>query len=132
MLGFVKKSSIRLRAFRAAYQGDRAVFDVHVGGESHYREAFSLRELFPDEHYRLLSLEQEVCAQKLKRAAGSSNKTQSSIWHVLGMMPSKKRADVLKAFKRMALVYHPDHGGTSETFQALTAAKEKALSKCTE
>lgn len=57
-------------------------------------------------------------------------KTQSSIWHVLGIMPTTDRANVIAAYRKMALVYHPDHGGTSESFQTLNNAKDKALAKC--
>ena len=57
-------------------------------------------------------------------------KTQSSIWHVLGMMPTTDRNAVEKAFRKMSMVYHPDAGGTSGSFQTLMAAKEKALQKC--
>ena len=57
-------------------------------------------------------------------------KTQSSIWHVLGMMPTTDRNAVEKAFRKMSLVYHPDAGGTSSAFNTLMEAKEKALQKC--
>lgn len=57
-------------------------------------------------------------------------KTQSSIWHVLGMMPTTDRNAVEKAFRKMSMVYHPDVGGTSKAFNALVSAKEKALQKC--
>lgn len=57
-------------------------------------------------------------------------KTQSSIWHVLGMMPTTDKSAVEKAFRKMSMVYHPDQGGTSGSFNTLMAAKEKALQKC--
>lgn len=57
-------------------------------------------------------------------------KTQSSIWHVLGMMPTTDRSAVEKAFRKMSMVYHPDQGGTSVAFNTLVEAKEKALQKC--
>lgn len=57
-------------------------------------------------------------------------KTASSIWHVLGMMPTNDRTAVEKAFRKMSLVYHPDAGGTSKSFNTLVEAKEKALQKC--
>ena len=55
---------------------------------------------------------------------------RSSIWHVLGMMPSTRKDDVLAAYKRMVKVYHPDCGGTSKAFTQLTEARDKALAKC--
>lgn len=57
-------------------------------------------------------------------------KTQSSIWHVLGMMPTTDKQKVLTAYRKMAMIYHPDHGGSSEAFQTLNDAKDKALAKC--
>lgn len=57
-------------------------------------------------------------------------KTQSSIWHVLGMMPTNDKQKVLTAYRKMAMIYHPDHGGSSEAFQILNNAKDKALEKC--
>lgn len=56
--------------------------------------------------------------------------TQSSIWHVLGMMPTDDKQKVLTAYRKMAMIYHPDHGGSSEAFQILNNAKDKALEKC--
>jgi hypothetical protein len=57
-------------------------------------------------------------------------KTQASIWHVLAIMPTTDESKVVTAYKKMALVYHPDHGGSNEAFQALIAARDKALQKC--
>lgn len=57
-------------------------------------------------------------------------KTQSSIWHVLGMMPTNDKQKVLTAYRKMAMIYHPDHGGSSEAFQTLNDAKDNAIAKC--
>ena len=57
-------------------------------------------------------------------------KTQSSIWHVLGMMPTTNSDAVEKAFRKMSMVYHPDQGGTSGSFNTLVEAKAKALKVC--
>lgn len=57
-------------------------------------------------------------------------KQVSSIWHVLGCMPTKDKSQIEAAFKRMAKVYHPDCGGSSKAFQILTEARDKSLSKC--
>lgn len=54
----------------------------------------------------------------------------SSIWHVLGMMPTTDRDLIHSSFRKMSLVYHPDCGGTTEAFNSLVAAKDKALEKC--
>lgn len=79
------------------------------------------------QHYmKLKGLESVIKASSRKL----SNGTQSSIWHVLGCMPTTDRTVVEKSFRKMAMVYHPDHGGTSGAFLTLTQAKEKALAKC--
>ena len=57
-------------------------------------------------------------------------KTQSSIWHVLGIMPTTDKSKVIAAYRKMSMVYHPDNGGTNDSFQILTNAKDKALEKC--
>ena len=57
-------------------------------------------------------------------------KVQSSIWHVLGIMPTNDSSVVEKAFRKMSMVYHPDVGGDSKAFNTLVNAKEKALQKC--
>ena len=57
-------------------------------------------------------------------------KIQSSIWHVLGIMPTNDSSVVEKAFRKMSMVYHPDVGGDSKAFNTLVNAKEKALQKC--
>ena len=57
-------------------------------------------------------------------------KTQSSIWHVLGIMPTTDKSKVIAAYRKMSTVYHPDNGGTNDAFQTLTNAKDKALEKC--
>lgn len=67
---------------------------------------------------------------KLASQLEDSKKTTSSIWHVLGCMPTTDKSKVQAAFKKMALVYHPDHGGSSQAFQILVNARDKALEKC--
>ena len=57
-------------------------------------------------------------------------KTQSSIWHVLGIMPTTNKDKVISAYRKMSLVYHPDCGGTSSSFNTLNNAKDKALKQC--
>lgn len=85
------------------------------------------------EQVRDLKKERDALKIKVKNMATSTATTSgqtSSIWHVLGTMPTTDTAQIEKAYRRMAMVYHPDHGGTSTTFQQLTMAKEKALAKC--
>jgi len=57
-------------------------------------------------------------------------KTQSSIWHVLGIMPTTDKDKVISAYRKMSTVYHPDCGGTSSSFNTLNNAKDKALQQC--
>lgn len=83
-------------------------------------------ELKVSYYRKLTGLNRVIEASNQKK----STKTQSSIWHVLGCMPTTDRSTVERAFRRMAMVYHPDHGGTASAFQTLTEAKEKALAKC--
>ena len=55
---------------------------------------------------------------------------RSSIWHVLGIMPTKDAEKIKSAFKKMSLVYHPDVGGDNNAFNTLVNARDKALEKC--
>lgn len=59
-----------------------------------------------------------------------TQKPQSQIWHVLGIMPTTDRNAVISAYRKMSMVYHPDCGGDAKAFETLTNAKEKALLKC--
>lgn len=67
---------------------------------------------------------------RVSKSLPNNTITRSSIWHVLGIMPTSDRSKVLTALKKMALVYHPDCGGTSESFNTLKQARDKALAKC--
>lgn len=69
------------------------------------------------------------CTVKLNKRQSNSSNNQSSIWHVLGIMPTNDRDKIEKAFRKMSMVYHPDHGGTSTAFNTLVKAKEKAISQ---
>jgi len=106
------------------------VVGVYIDGELHSAQRFNLKDI--DAYHDKI---QDIKVffnnyYSIRYAKQNQNKQQSSIWHVLGCMPTTDRNVVEKAFRRMAMVYHPDHGGTSKTFQALTDAKEKALAKC--
>ena len=68
------------------------------------------------------------CATKPNNTTKSN--TNYNIWHILGCMPTTDRMVIEKSFRRMSMVYHPDQGGSSATFQLLQDAKEKALRKC--
>lgn len=72
----------------------------------------------------------EAKLKAMQMLLDASIKQSVSIWYVLGCMPTTDRSVVEKAYRKMAMIYHPDHGGDSKAFQTLFAAKAKALAKC--
>ena len=46
----------------------------------------------------------------------------ASLYDLLGVFPGASTEDVKRAFRRQALIHHPDKGGDSATFQRLTYA----------
>lgn len=46
---------------------------------------------------------------------------------VLGLTGQPSRAEILTAFRRSALICHPDYGGTAEAFRAIVAARDALL-----
>lgn len=55
---------------------------------------------------------------------------EENFWIILGCVPTTSREKVEAAYRRMSIAYHPDTGGTTELFQRLTDAKNKALKQC--
>jgi hypothetical protein len=53
----------------------------------------------------------------------------SSIWALLGLTPQATVAEIRAAFRRRALVTHPDRGGDPEAFRALRHAHDEALAR---
>ena len=51
-------------------------------------------------------------------------------WHLLGIMPTTEKSKVLSAYKKMAMVYHPDQGDSAKMFQLLSTARDEAIRKC--
>ncbi|MBK6697449.1 MAG: J domain-containing protein [Myxococcales bacterium] len=49
-----------------------------------------------------------------------------SVWSVLGVPQSASRDELRLAFRRRALLVHPDHGGTNEAFRNLVLAYKEA------
>jgi hypothetical protein len=47
--------------------------------------------------------------------------------YTLGIFGIYTRDDVIKAFRKWALLMHPDHGGNAETFRRLVAARDLLL-----
>lgn len=46
---------------------------------------------------------------------------------LLGLQPGASESEIKKAYKKMAMIHHPDKGGDPEKFKQLTAAYEDAL-----
>eukprot|EP01041_Mallomonas_annulata_P011029 gene11029-23052_t len=55
-------------------------------------------------------------ASQIKQAFG-----ESSLYDILGISSSATNADIKKAYKKLALIHHPDKGGDPEKFKALSA-----------
>lgn len=47
-------------------------------------------------------------------------------YSVLGVAPGASRAELRAAYRRLALVHHPDHGGSTEKMALLSSAYEAA------
>lgn len=62
----------------------------------------------------------------LPRSQSVTTKSTTSCWVILGMMPTKDQDKIKAAYKRMALVYHPDTGGNDAAFRSLNRAFERA------
>jgi len=48
-------------------------------------------------------------------------------WKILGLKPTKDTYAINGAWRKLASMHHPDHGGDEEKFKELKAAHEKAL-----
>jgi hypothetical protein len=57
----------------------------------------------------------------------SAKAASDSIWTVLGLSPSATVAEIKTAFRKRALLAHPDHGGDPADFRNLQAAYREAL-----
>ena len=56
-----------------------------------------------------------------------SSKTQW--WSILGIARQSNEHEINKAWKRLALKYHPDHGGSVEIMATINAARDEALGR---
>jgi hypothetical protein len=50
-----------------------------------------------------------------------------SHWEILGINKTNDKALILRAFRKLAMKYHPDHGGKQEDFVKLKKAYHAAL-----
>jgi hypothetical protein len=48
---------------------------------------------------------------------------------VLGLKPTCTRSDVVRAYRKRAKRFHPDHGGDAAKFRDLVEAKERVLAE---
>lgn len=46
---------------------------------------------------------------------------------ILGLSGSPSRTEIIAAFRRLALLHHPDYGGNADTFRALVTARNALL-----
>jgi hypothetical protein len=53
----------------------------------------------------------------------------TSIWQTLGLTPHATVDEIRAAFRRQALLTHPDRGGDPEAFRALRRAHDEALAR---
>lgn len=54
----------------------------------------------------------------------------SNPWKTLNISPTKDKDLINKAWRKLASIHHPDHGGDADTFKKIREAYEDALSKC--
>jgi hypothetical protein len=65
----------------------------------------------------------------LRYESALPEKTQASCWEILGVDPLASEFEIQKAYRRKAVLAHPDAvGGASEPMVALNAARGIALS----
>ena len=77
----------------------------------------------------MLVITDEVSVGRMKPDEVTRHMRESAFgWYdILGIDPSKAtRADAQKAYKKLALRYHPDQGGSNEAMRRVTAAWEAA------
>jgi hypothetical protein len=48
-------------------------------------------------------------------------------WEILDLSPASSKADVVRRFRELSLLHHPDRGGDTATMQRITAAYHDAL-----
>ncbi len=64
---------------------------------------------------------------KPKAKAKPKAKKVAPHWVILGLQPWASEGEITSAFRRLAMKFHPDHGGTSEQMMELNRAREAAL-----
>lgn len=66
--------------------------------------------------------------RRMSGVNGGSASRQPNCFTALGLSPGRTKKDIKKAFRRKSRELHPDSGGDHESFIALRAAYENALS----
>ena len=60
--------------------------------------------------------------QQEEEEGGSGNNTE--LYEVLGVAQSASQEEIRKAFKKLAVKFHPDRGGDADKFKEINAAHE--------
>jgi hypothetical protein len=53
------------------------------------------------------------------------------LWDIVGCEPTKNKDEIIAAYKRTALICHPDRGGNVSLFNVLTESKDTLISRYT-
>lgn len=117
MLGF-NRPEPEIKFFRIT--DTTARIDVVLGKKTYSRVAV-MSTLFPRANAHYNKVVHELKAKQLPVV---------NYWHVLGCLPTKDPKVIQTAFRKMSLVYHPDTGGSRESFDTLVKAKDAALAQC--
>lgn len=65
--------------------------------------------------------------QRAPQASRPSQRPAPGPADILGLTGTPTRAEIIAAFRRSALVCHPDYGGSAEAFRELVAARDALL-----
>ncbi len=65
----------------------------------------------------------------MPRSAASREAPSGSIWQRLGVTTDASVLDIKRAYRKAALLVHPDRGGSAEAFRELQRAYEAALQR---
>ena len=56
--------------------------------------------------------------------AAASRADRTKLYDVLELSPACSQADIKKAYRKCAMIHHPDKGGTNEAMKAINAMKK--------
>lgn len=117
-----------------------AAYREHLGGPPNYRSPSSARVFLPNIGDRRPPLQpaaafftaywrdvDETLRQNERAHSAILRNSCTPAMAELGLPPTATTTDVTRAFRRRALVTHPDRGGTAEKFCQLVALRDRAL-----